>query len=508
MAVAGAFRGAPMVDEILHVVKLRNYLTSGWYALNGDLAAPGGPAGPGSTTFVYGPVSSLLLHLLNVVFGNEGWRDVSVTAAAYHVRHVGVALIGLAGAAAAAATTRALTGSWRWASLTAATLLALPMWTGHAMFNIKDIPVASGYAIFTLGLVLMAGRPRLWRPVAASVVALGAILMVGTRPGMWPAVVVGAVVLCISAVVARSARQPGPRLLDLVVALVVAYAVLVVVYPHGFGHPGRILSTSSQESAAFAGHSGYPLYLPKSLISLVPLVLLALSVVGTVMALVRIVAGWRTSTVEATRLALVGAQLTAFPVAIVITNAYLTHGLREVLFFAPAWAVMTTLGVVELTRRLHATAGVIAAVGLALPLAAQAMLFPYQYGYYNLVGDKVYHYAGTDFWRTSYAELIGKIPTGGPVVCEPMVIDGVAQRWTDTYTYGLDDCATNPLGPIAASWKEQGLPVANALPANQFYVLLKRKGALPANCSQVATVTRPVDLVQRVLTRAALCTDG
>ena len=144
MAVVGALRTGISWDEPFHVMRLRNYLDHGWFSVDWSTESGGSTAGD-NNTLVYGPVAMLLLHGLAVLVGVEGWDTVATTPAAYDVRHLGVVLIGLVGTAAAAGTTRILLGSWRWAVVTAAVLLALPMWTGHLMFNVKDVPVATGY---------------------------------------------------------------------------------------------------------------------------------------------------------------------------------------------------------------------------------------------------------------------------------------------------------------------------------------------------------------------------
>jgi hypothetical protein len=181
MDVLGALRTGISWDEPYHLMRLENFLHHGWFAL--DWAVPReGSTAVDANTVVYGPVTMLLLHGLAVLTGVEEWGAVSSTSTAYDVRHLGVLLIGLVGTAAAAATTRTLLGSWRWGLFTAAALTALPMWTGHLMFNIKDVPVASGYTLMTLALVSMVAPTRGRRGSRVWGLAAGIVLMVGTRP--------------------------------------------------------------------------------------------------------------------------------------------------------------------------------------------------------------------------------------------------------------------------------------------------------------------------------------
>ena len=74
------------------------------------------------------------------------------------MRHLGVVAIGLVGVAAVAAIGRLVLRPWRWGLVAAAVLAAIPMWTGHEMFNVKDVPVATGHTLCTLGLLLFVQR--------------------------------------------------------------------------------------------------------------------------------------------------------------------------------------------------------------------------------------------------------------------------------------------------------------------------------------------------------------
>src|SRR5690606_28836496 len=129
--LAGAIRIGVTVDETFHVVRLSNYFEHGWYLLDDDLAA--GRPGPWvPDAYVYGPIATLFLHSLNVLVGNESWGEVSTSAGAYAVRHLGTAALGLVGVAIAGMMARLVTQSWRWGVVAAGVLMSLPMWPGHA----------------------------------------------------------------------------------------------------------------------------------------------------------------------------------------------------------------------------------------------------------------------------------------------------------------------------------------------------------------------------------------
>ncbi len=523
MAVAGALRTGVSWDEPFHVMRLRNHLEHGWFALDWSVA-DGASASGDTNTLVYAPVTMLLLHALTVAAGQETWGTVATTPEAYAVRHVGVVVIGLLGTAAAAATTRILLGSWRWGVVTAAALLALPMWTGHLMFNIKDVPVATGYTLTTLGLVAVVSPAQTlgWRALRVAGLAAGIVLMVGTRPAMASAVLVGAVVLGLGAVASRS--HPGPdagpgrgslgrdTVVDAVSGAVLAGLVLAVAYPDLVTRPWLLVRSADQSSSFRESDSSDPFYIPFYLVSQFPLLLQALAVLGVVAAIRVVRRRWRLEPAQAVRLALVAAQLSALPLVGVARGSELYNGLRQVLFVVPAWAVLVTVGLAHALSWAQRRGGIrpmlvgaAAVVALAAPVADQVALFPYQYTYYNLALDLTGADVQSDYWRTSVPELLDRIPTDGQVVCGPTRSSRLGATDGSPSAAGVDDtdmlagryssdssvdCRIDPLGPLSSRWAADGLPLTDTLPRDEFYVVIDRDHGTPANCTRLAQVSR------------------
>ena len=101
--------------------------------------------------------------------GPDPPRALGTTVDAY-AAHLVVALCGLLGVFAVAAIGRRLLGSWSWGLVMAASLMAILMWPGLSMFDIKDVPAATGYTLVTWGLVelLFQQNPGGWRHTAGS----------------------------------------------------------------------------------------------------------------------------------------------------------------------------------------------------------------------------------------------------------------------------------------------------------------------------------------------------
>ncbi|MFL6021863.1 MAG: hypothetical protein ACJ72O_00845 [Marmoricola sp.] len=490
MGLVGALRTGTSWDEPFHVMRLRNYLDHQMFGLDWS----GNPDDPGSNTLVYGPVAMLLLHGLGALVGVEHWNTVSTSPAAYEVRHVGVALIGLACTAAAAGISRIILGSWRWGLVTAAVLLALPMWTGHLMFNIKDVPVATGYTLITLALVAMdraAGRPGLR---IAGLVA-GIVLMVGTRPAMFSAVLVALVVLAVTK--GRSALPEAAA------GVLGAGLLLVLAYPTVFSDPTNLLHSAEKSSNFRDGDDAVLGYVPFHVLAQVPLLLLAFLAVG----LVAVVRG-RSGASHA----LVLAQLLALPVVAILRHSDLYNGLRQLLFAAPAWAVVVTIGLAHAVawarenNRVRAV-GAVAAAALVLPVLDQVTLFPYQYTYYNVALDATGVHVPSDYWRVSIRELLPLLPTDGQIVCSPTR----TESGRTAFRFAQDtsaDCRTDELGPLASRWSAERLPTVDLLPHEQFYVIIDRGHPTPENCTRLATVDRVRHLRRLSMTYVARCTQA
>ena len=67
------------------------------------------------------------------------------------------------------------------------------------------------------------------------------------------------------------------------------------------------------------------------------------------------------------------------------------------------------------------------------------------------------------------------------------------------------DCRTDPLGPLSPDWTARDLPYDDALPHDEFYVVIDRDHAVPRNCTQLASVTRHRHWREVSMTYVARC---
>ncbi|WP_183092310.1 hypothetical protein [Nocardioides stalactiti] len=471
-------------DETFHVQRLGSYLDHGWYVLPWDLE--GGEPEPGhKASHVYAPVTALLAHGVAILWGTDTASTVGTTPEAFAVRHLVVSALSVVGLAATAVTARIALRSWQWGAIAAAVLVATPMWTGHAMWNIKDVPVAAGYAVVTLGLVLLVRSRQGDRTpyVGAAVLFAGAVLMVGTRPGMWAGLAASSgIALLLLWFGGRRRRIPL-----LVGSLVAVYLALWAIYPQAFGNPVDLLWGSATESADFNETEGHWWWIPANVFTEVPWLLLAASVPG--------VAVLQREVRERTELGEVGAllatQALVLPIVAIVMDSNVYTGLRQFLFVAPAMAVVAAIGLAHVTGldrwwRLGPRALLAFAVAtVVLPTLDQARLFPYNYAWAAPVPDAVGLGFTTDYWRTSVRALAPSIPADATVVCGPEL--------QDDHTVNPDEvkarnCPADGIGPLRPYREEMAGEWSGI--ADHFIIVVSGEQFLPDNCAVLDAVDR------------------
>ena len=538
MTIAGGQKVGVSWDEPYHLGKLVNYFDTGWFV---DNVSDGVPVD--FNAYVYGPVFDLFAHGLTVAMGQESWSEPSSAAGAYEARHLAVALVALLGFAAVGWIARLLLGSWRWSVVAAALLGSIALWSGHAMFNVKDIPVAAGYTMVTLGLMLLvrafATQSR-WTDSlrAALIVTVGGALSIGTRPAIWPAVVVSAALATLSMLALVRAPSPESRVRArgvylgwLAAAGVGIYVVLVVVYPTAFLSPARALVDAVTQSSDFGGQSSSEKaslasaagYIPSWLLRQLPILLTLLGVIGLVIAVVVIVRsvigrtpfttiGLTFGAWQAVGLGLVGAQLLVLPAGTVLLRSNVYDGVRQFLFIVPPIAILATVGLAAVIsaadradRRGSLIRGAIwgvAGIGVLVPVVDHARLFPYQYAYYNEVTTALTQINGnlpTDYWRTSMRELIPTVPADGATSCgfDPLILGMVPI-----------DCVGQ--GQIAPYWDTRGTRARDLrVPSGKYLFLESNRGRVApgenVECTIVSRVVRHLRGQDLVMSYAAIC---
>lgn len=537
ISAVGAVTVGTTWDERVQLYMLQAFFDTGWHTA---AAIINGYPDPKFFfgTYVYGPVGELLPHFVNVILGREElWGALSDSADAYAGRHIGIAIWGALGIAAAGSAVAVITRSWRWGIVGAAMLASLPLWTGHAMFNIKDTPAATGYMIFSLGLVaLLDARyftDRRMRGLALGAMAFGLFVAIGTRTALalpfiltLPILILTVwIILLRSGVDRRREARLGRRFLEGIGAFVAAYLALVVVYPKAFLNPIEVGIKSVIDSALYPVNEAQLvngewlvqpvswLYQPLWFGAQLPLLILV-GLIGFIiwwiirvaLVLARGSSGFAASGSMLTQSVPLLLQISILPVAAVVGQSTLYNGTRQMLFVPPAAAVLATLALYRFlgwprvadSKAWRTTTWVGVALGLLAPVAAQIQLFPYGYTYVNAVAalKPVDQNWPTDYWRASGRELLRVLPAEGPDSC------GMEQLQKGVFF----PCTEQPM--FLPYLDERGMDARPATLAPTEYWFIRENGGvldLPPGCRPFTEVTRPLFWQTVTIGQIAIC---
>lgn len=349
----------------------------------------------------------------------------------FETRRLLGAVVGLIGLASTWRIARRLGGPL--AGLMALMLLATcPLYVGHMFINAKDIPFAVAMAFFTL--MLIRAFDEYPAPAASTVawVGLSFGLAFGTRVLGALAIVpaVAAIGLITGAEAVGGAKpafaRAGRFLLRLLPALILAYAVMALVWPWSvvsFCNPLRALLYFSHFfekpwKELFAGQlidvPDMPRsYLPTLFALKIPDLFFWLGLTGLIGAVVAC-ANHALSPTRRAALLFVAVSC-CFPVLLALAERpAFYNGVRHFMFLLPFFAVLGGLAaawmlerLARLSRVLATAAAALIAVGLVQPVIAMTRLHPYEYTYFNALAGGVTgakHRYMLDYWGLAMKE--------------------------------------------------------------------------------------------------------
>jgi hypothetical protein len=362
----------------------------------------------------------------------------------FETRRLAGGLVGLAGLAATWRLGRRAGGPL--AGLIALALIATcPLYYGHMYMNPKDAPFAAAMALCMLGLVRALEEYPGPKVATGALVGAGLGLAIGTRILGGFAVLYAIVALV--AILAIDARRLGARpaatrvggfLLRLLPWLVLAYAVMALVWPWSVAHPLNPLEALRYFShffeqpwrELFQGSLVLVPDMPRRYVAqlfalTLPEIMLALGLAGAAIAF--IAAFDRRDSPQRRAVVLMLALAATLPIALTVAlRPAMYNGIRHFVFVAPAIAVVGGLAGARLIERLAAwrpaaaaAAVAVLAVGCALPTIEMAKLHPYEYTYFNRIEGGVRGADGRymlDYWGLSLKQaseaLLAKLSAG------------------------------------------------------------------------------------------------
>jgi hypothetical protein len=210
------------------------------------------------------------------------------------------------------------------------------------------------------------------------------------------------------------------HLLHFMVAAVIAWTMMVIVWPYALGNPLlhpieaiRVAMKFPYDFAVFVeGHVVHSTalprhYLPKYILITTPLPVLFFAAIGILAAIVHQVRQPRSS--AALVYCLAESWLLVPLAAFVVHPPCVYDGMRHFLFLFPAIAFWQAIGIVALWRRAGRIALLLSLAVTLLPVIEMARLHPYEMTYFNALTGGV---AGaerqydTEYWGTSYREAM------------------------------------------------------------------------------------------------------
>jgi len=512
--IFGALVSGVTLDEPAHVRHLSNYFDTGRYS-----------------SVAYGPVTSLVGHAANVALGFEVWGIPVATAEAYQIRHLVVGLIGLVGVAAVAYIGWLTFSSGRWAAVAAAVLLSMPLWVGHSMFNLKDVPLASGYTLFTAALITLFHQrfpvPMRWL-ITLLLAALGAGIALGTRPGAAPFFVVSVGIAVVMWFFLRASRVPAIwRLVSL--TSLAGVGLVGLWWFARFTERGQELVLAVERSidfpwSGFNTYAGERVYgrpgvdgLTMIFASYLPVGMVALILAGVVTGIVALVLKMRgrgsSNSLIHSYLLVTTQALVAF-VVVGVFDPVVYDGGRQLLFVFPALAVLATIGVYGLLKiaplavasaTLARRASVALVGGMLIVVSVeQVRLFPYNYSYFNVIaqGPGVSGQWDTDYWFQSSKEVSRLVASGDPVNC--------GEPWDLIAPIENQSGPCEPVAPFTGAGAQSGVSI---LGERQFWAVRHERGLLlngPVfvdNCQYHSSISRPLRGETVTMSRLYLCVD-
>ena len=321
------------------------------------------------------------------------------------IRHALIAFTGFLTILGAGVACARLEGSGGLASLA---LLMTPQFYGHSFNNSKDIPFACAATWFFVALLSLLERKR---PRDVVLLGLAGGAMLGIRVG-------GLLLVAIAAVIVALTRERR-LLVGFTTSVVIAWIVMVAVWP--WAHANPILNPLRAFQASTTFPSRYPVlfessfvmsnelprrYLVEMLAITTPIGVLALAIIGVVVCARR--KNWP-----------LVLWMTVPIVLFTLMRPNVYDGIRHFLFLFPAMAIAAGIACAFLAEGRNVVVLLLAALPL-LSIGSMLALHPYQSTYYNALVGGTRGASGrfeTDYWVSSYREAalwLREHACGGP----------------------------------------------------------------------------------------------
>ena len=377
-----------------------------------------------------------------------------------------------------------------WAGLAAVLLLATcPQYYGHMFINPKDAPFAVAMIVLLLGLArALFEYPRPSIPTVL-IFGLGLGLAIGSR--ILAGMAAFYMVVPLAMIFASDLRDTNARtaaanfgrfVLVLLPGLVLAYAIMAVIWPWSIQEPLNPLRAVGYFSEFFEKpwkemYEGVPVSVPDMPRSYIP-VMFGLKMPEIFIGLVLcgliggIAAAFRPDIPIRRRAAVTLVVFAALlPVAIaMITRPAMYNGIRHFLFIIPPLAALGGAAagfIIETIRKRSQQAAIATALAMLaaviVPVTDMVRIHPYQYANFNRIAGGIYEADDNfmlDYWGLAFKQAAQELRTK---LVERLEVPTKGRRWR-VAVCGPHLAAAVELGPeFVTTWEPKGADFAMML---------------------------------------------
>jgi hypothetical protein len=421
--INGSLRIGYNIDEPYHLIDGQNWLSKFSYVTDYP------------TSYVYGPLMGGLSNLLNTLVGNGSIGSYLHNALTFQITHLITAFVGVIGTLAFLLLSKKITSITYLGVLSSTFLFTIPLWTGNLFHNIKDVPLAVGYTLISLGLIYFVNffEDNKKKLIGQLIISLGFILVMGTRPAM-----IFPVFITVLFAFFTLWYNVGIKPLRILKSFTLSTSILLIstplLLPQFISEPKlsllRLLGVSSEfpwTGTTFTAGKLYEAsftlkYYFLWLFAQTPLLILLFFVVGTFLFLKRI--SFRKFDRNQFLLSIFFIQFITVPTYALLVQSSIYNGLRHILFIYPAIAIFAAFGLISIfnlakTQLKKQLVTLLLVLSIFVPNIEGLILRPFQQLYFNPIISLFYTISTsweTEYLATSFREGIQKIPLNGVVV--------------------------------------------------------------------------------------------
>ena len=421
--INGSLKIGYNIDEPYHLIDGQNWLSKFSYVTDYP------------TSYVYGPLMGGLSNLLNTLVGNGSIGNYVHNALTFELTHLITAFVGIIGTLSFLLLSRKITSLTYLGLLASTFLFSIPLWTGSLFHNLKDVPLATGYTLISIGLIFFVNffDDKKKRLIGQLIIYLAFIIIMGTRPAIIFPILISFFFAFFTLWYYQKIKP-----LRILKSFTLSFSVLIIstplLLPQFLSEPKqsllRLLGVSSEFPWAGTTYTAGELYEASFnlkyyllwLFAQTPLLILFFFISG----LFFFFKNLSVKKFDKNQFILIMffIQFITVPTYALLVQSAIYNGLRHILFIYPAIALFAAYGFISIftlarTQFQKRFVVVLLVLAILIPNIEGLRLRPFQQLYFNPIISLFYTVSTsweTEFLGTSFREAIQKIPLDGAVV--------------------------------------------------------------------------------------------